>query len=73
MSNEPLTTLAASWAVMECQFLMAGITKQEIRVARQLFYTGAVAVLAVLKEGSADGLVSELENWIEAQEVRLDG
>jgi hypothetical protein len=69
MSNEPLNTLAASWALIEVQFLMAGITKAETRVARQIFYTGAVAVLAVLKEGRADGLVSELESWIEAQGV----
>jgi hypothetical protein len=69
MSNEPLTTLAASWALIEVQFLMAGIAKQEIRTARQIFYTGATAVMAVLKEGNVCSLMDEIGDWIEAQGV----
>jgi hypothetical protein len=67
--SEAVNTLAASWAVMECQFLVAGIAKQEIRVARQIFYTGATAALAVLKEGNVCSLMDEIGDWIEAQGV----
>jgi hypothetical protein len=80
MSNDPLTTLAAAWAIIETQFLLAGVPKSETKSARRLFYSGASSLLAIVwdaietQEAEAfQSVVSEVQTWVQGEGVRLDG